>query len=299
VCCASAAFLFQAFLFRRVSSALGLLVTYRYCGCGSLLLGCLLLPVAPFWARTRENSLSFDVDGGGGGGGSGDGSGGGGGGGRVGGGDAVAVAADMVTSLSAADMSLLLFSLSLLSVGFMSLMPCMNTLVSNCTPADSQGVIAGTVSSAGTLLRAMGPMLVGLSFSIAVRLHALHRLFLAIGAAYALTFTLSLWVPRSAQRQPARGHKPGAVSSLRDGDAHANDDDTCALRGAEGGALNGAVNGAGSSASSVGVQSGKAALSSCDRRTPDADFSACKTVSARERAGPPSSALPQKVVVDA
>lgn len=89
----------------------------------------------------------------------------------------------------------IIITVSFVSVGFMTAIPMLNSMVSNSAPLGRQGLTMGSAQSMSSLLRAIGPALSGVVFSISVAFDFPFLLFwiLTVGyiACVIITFTFS------------------------------------------------------------------------------------------------------------
>ena len=94
---------------------------------------------------------------------------------------------------------------ALCGVGFMTLLPLINTLVSNVSPADRRGLVNGLASTCGNLMRSAGPVLVGASFTASAKAGLTPIPFVFLAGTYGVTLLLSFGLPPEVEEASMDG----------------------------------------------------------------------------------------------
>lgn len=99
---------------------------------------------------------------------------------------------------------------SLMSIGFMTCLPVVGTMLSNASPADRQGLVQGTSASISSLLRAIGPLLAGVIFTFSVSINFPFLLPIVLGLSY---FACWLLIRSFSDEEKAAIEKPAAKAN--------------------------------------------------------------------------------------
>lgn len=75
--------------------------------------------------------------------------------------------------------------------GFMTGMPILGNMLSNCSDQNRQGLTMGITQSGSAFLRALGPLVSGLLFSVSVMLSFPFLLFIVLGLMYLACFFIN------------------------------------------------------------------------------------------------------------
>eukprot|EP00164_Ancoracysta_twista_P005794 GFYU01007968.1.p1 GENE.GFYU01007968.1~~GFYU01007968.1.p1 ORF type:complete len:559 (-),score=132.82 GFYU01007968.1:51-1727(-) len=154
-----ASFAYQFTCFKWVQSKISIHNAYSWVGCGSASLACVLFPMAGFTkeAHGEVGDIAYNPFG---------------------------ARNDVVSYV------LLVAAVVTLAVGFMSMLPLLNSLISGAADPASRGLTQGTAQSMGGLVRALGPILMGVMLPYLFDSKP-YYIFLFLGIAYLTAMILS------------------------------------------------------------------------------------------------------------